>query len=136
MKKYPEITLAAVRKAIFDIRSAKLPDPAVLGNAGSFFMNPMVNRNKFEELRETYPNMPFYEVDDDTIKIPAAWMIEQCGWKGKALGPVAMYEKQALVLVNRGGASGEDVIALSNAVRASVREKFGVDINPEVKFVS
>ncbi|NDV65769.1 UDP-N-acetylmuramate dehydrogenase [Bacteroides sp. 224] len=136
LKKYPEVTLAAVRKAIFAIRSAKLPDPAVLGNAGSFFMNPMVDRNKFEELKEIYPQMPFYEVDSHTIKIPAAWMIEQCGWKGKALGPVAMYEKQALVLVNRGGASGEDVISLSNAVRASVREKFGVDINPEVKFVS
>ena len=79
--------------------------------------------------------MPFYEVGIDRIKIPAGWMIDQCGWKGKSLGPAAVHDKQALVLVNRGGATGADIVALSDAVRASVREKFGIDIYPEVNFI-
>ena len=135
LEKYPTVTLETVRRVIIAIREEKLPDPRVMGNAGSFFMNPIVSRIKFEALQEEYPHMPFYEIDADRIKIPAAWMIDQCGWKGKALGPAAVHDKQALVLVNRGGASGADVIALSDAVRASVREKFGIDIHPEVNFI-
>ena len=135
LEKYPTVTLETVRRVIIAIREEKLPDPRVMGNAGSFFMNPIVSRIKFEALREEYPHMPFYEIDADRIKIPAAWMIDQCGWKGKALGPAAVHDKQALVLVNRGGARGADVIALSDAVRASVREKFGIDIHPEVNFI-
>lgn len=135
LEKYPMVTLETVRRVIIAIREEKLPDPRVMGNAGSFFMNPIVSRIKFEALQEEYPHMPFYEIDADRIKIPAAWMIDQCGWKGKALGPAAVHDKQALVLVNRGGARGADVIALSDAVRASVREKFGIDIHPEVNFI-
>ncbi|MBY2899092.1 UDP-N-acetylenolpyruvoylglucosamine reductase [Bacteroides fragilis] len=135
LEKYPTVTLETVRRVIIAIREEKLPDPRVMGNAGSFFMNPIVSRIKFEALQEEYPHMPFYEIDADRIKIPAAWMIDQCGWKGKALGPAAVHDKQALVLVNRGGARGADVIALSDAVRASVREKFGIDIHPEVNFI-
>ena len=90
-------------------------------------MNPIVGREQFEALQAEYPQMPFYEIDTDRVKIPAGWMIDQCGWKGKALGPAAVHDKQALVLVNRGGAKGADVIALSDAVRASVRAKFGED---------
>ncbi len=135
LENYPEQTLATVRQAIITIRENKLPDPAVVGNAGSFFMNPIVPRKQFEELLALYPRMPYYEVDADRVKIPAGWMIEQCGWKGKALGPAAVYEKQALVLVNRGSARGTDIIALSEAVRASVREKFDIDIHPEVNFI-
>ena len=135
LEKYPTVTLETVRRVIIAIREEKLPDPRVMGNAGSFFMNPIVSRIKFEALQEEYPHMPFYEIDADRIKIPAAWMIDQCGWKGKALGPAAVHDKQALVLVNRGGASGADVIALSDAVRASVREKFGREIHPEVNFI-
>ena len=90
---------------------------------------------QFELLLRRYPSMPHYEVDADRVKIPAGWMIDQCGWKGKALGSAAVHDKQALVLVNLGGATGRDVIALSDAVRASVQEKFGVEIKPEVNFI-
>ena len=135
LEKYPAVTLPIVRRVIIDIRESKLPDPKVMGNAGSFFMNPIVPRKQFEALQQEYPRMPFYELEDGRVKIPAGWMIDQCGWKGKALGPVAVHDKQALVLVNCGGAKGSDIIALSDAVRASVREKFGIDIHPEVNFV-
>lgn len=135
LAKYPEVNLKTVRQAIIRIREDKLPDPKVMGNAGSFFMNPVVSRVRFEALQEEYPQMPFYELADGQVKIPAGWMIDRCGWKGKALGPAAVHEKQALVLVNRGGAKGHDIIALSDAVRASVRDKFGIDIHPEVNFI-
>lgn len=135
LKKTPEVNLKAVREAIIAIRSAKLPDPDRLGNAGSFFMNPVVERAVFERIQSLYPGMPHYEVAPDRVKIPAAWLIEKSGWKGKNLGPVGMYEKQALVLVNRGGATGTDVVVLSNAVRQSVKEKFDIEIYPEVKFI-
>ncbi|WP_303013027.1 UDP-N-acetylmuramate dehydrogenase [uncultured Bacteroides sp.] len=135
LEKYPALTLSVVREIIIHIREAKLPDPKVTGNAGSFFMNPVVSKEKLETLQEEYPCMPYYELADGRIKIPAGWMIEQCGWKGKSLGPAAVHDKQALVLVNRGGAKGSDIIALSDAVRASVREKFGIDIHPEVNFI-
>jgi UDP-N-acetylmuramate dehydrogenase (EC 1.1.1.158) len=135
LEKYPALTLSVVREIIIHIREAKLPDPKVTGNAGSFFMNPVVSKEKLETLQEEYPCMPYYELADGRIKIPAGWMIEQCGWKGKSLGPAAVHDKQALVLVNRGGAKGSDIIALSDAVRASVRDKFGIDIHPEVNFI-
>lgn len=133
--KYPELTLPVVRKVIIDIRESKLPDPKVMGNAGSFFMNPIVPKEKLLVLQQEYPQIPYYELADGQVKIPAGWMIDQCGWKGKSLGPAAVHDKQALVLVNRGGAKGSDIIALSDAVRVSVREKFGIDIHPEVNFV-
>ena len=108
-----------LRQAIIDIRNAKLPDPKVEGNAGSFFMNPIVERSKFEALKER-------------VKIPAGWMIEQCGWKGKALGRAGVHHKQALVLVNKGGAKGSDVLALCRRIQGDVKAKFGIDIYPEV----
>lgn len=135
LENYPAVTLPVMRRVIIGIRESKLPDPKVTGNAGSFFMNPIVPRVQFEALQQEYPRIPFYELADGTVKIPAGWMIDQCGWKGKALGPAAVHDKQALVLVNRGGAKGSDVIALSDAVRASVRDKFGIDIHPEVNIV-
>lgn len=135
LENYPKVTLEAVRQSIIAIRDSKLPDPRVVGNAGSFFMNPIVSRAQFEALQQQYPRIPFYEVDENRVKIPAGWMIDQCGWKGKALGAAAVHDKQALVLVNLGGATGADVIALSDAVRASVREKFGIDIHPEVNII-
>lgn len=106
LEKFPKVDLKTLRQVIIDIRESKLPDPKLLGNAGSFFMNPVVSREIFESLREQYPQMPFYEVGIDRIKIPAGWMIDQCGWKGKSLGPAAVHDKQALVLVNRGGGNG------------------------------
>ncbi len=135
LEKCPAVDLKTLRRVIIRIRESKLPDPKVLGNAGSFFMNPIVPRGVFEALQKQYPQMPFYELDADRIKIPAGWMIDRCGWKGKSLGRAAVHDKQALVLVNRGGATGADIVALSNAVRASVREKFGIDIHPEVNFI-
>lgn len=135
LAKYPVTDLRTLRQVIIGIRQSKLPDPQVLGNAGSFFMNPIVSRTCFEELCCRYPDLPCYEVDAENVKIPAGWMIDRCGWKGKALGPAAVHDKQALVLVNLGGATGADVVALSDAVRASVREKFGIDIQPEVNFI-
>ena len=135
LAKYPAPTLPIVRKVIIEIRESKLPDPKVTGNAGSFFMNPIVAKDKLEALQQDYPRIPYYELPDGRVKIPAGWMIDQCGWKGKSLGPAAVHDKQALVLVNRGGAKGSDVIALSDAVRASVRDKFGIDIRPEVNVI-
>ena len=132
LEKYPQIDLATVRQVIVSIRESKLPDPKVLGNAGSFFMNPIVPRAKYETLLQEYPSMPSYQVDATHVKIPAGWMIEQCGWKGKSLGNAAVHDKQALVLVNCGGATGAAIVALSDAVRAAVREKFGVEIHPAV----
>lgn len=135
LEKHSEVSLETVRRVIIQIREEKLPNPRVMGNAGSFFMNPIVLRAQFEALQKEYPQMPFYELGNDRVKIPAGWMIDQCGWKGKALGPAGVHDKQALVLVNRGGAKGTDIIALSDAVRASVCEKFGIDIHPEVNFI-
>lgn len=128
----PQLDLATLRRVIMRIRESKLPDPKVLGNAGSFFMNPVVSRVCFEALQKDFPDMPHYEVDANHVKVPAAWLIERCGWKGKTMGPVAVHDRQALVLVNLGGAKGADVVKLSEAVRASVRGKFGIDIQPEV----
>ena len=130
-----ELTLENVRRTIIDIRESKLPDPKVQGHAGSFFMNPIVPRPLFEELLGKYPSMPSYEVDAERVKIPAAWMIDQCGWKGKRMGNAGVHDKQALVLVNCGGATGQEIIALSEEIQRSVFDKFGVRISPEVNFI-
>ena len=129
------VTVSDVRQFIIDTRNAKLPDPKVQGNAGSFFMNPVVSRDKFQEIQKDYPQMPYYEVENG-VKIPAGWMIEQCGWKGKSLGKAGVHEKQALVLVNLGGASSEEIVTLCNAVCKDVKETFGIDIHPEVNFIN
>ena len=125
-------TAAELRQTITDIRNAKLPDPKIIGNAGSFFMNPIVPKAKYEELAALYEHLPHYTIDDDYEKIPAGWMIEQCGWKGKALGPAGVYDKQALVLVNLGGATGADIVRLYKTIQHDVKEKFGIEIHPEV----
>lgn len=135
LTKYSIVDLETLRRVIIEIRESKLPDPKILGNAGSFFMNPIVSRVQFEELQRQFPSMPHYDIDEERVKIPAGWMIDQCGWKGKALGPAAVHDKQALVLVNLGGATGSDIVALSDAVRASVYEKFRIEIFPEVNFI-
>ena len=130
-----EPTAQQVRDIIIYIRNAKLPDPKVMGNAGSFFMNPIVTKDKYEHLAAQYPMMPHYEVDASHEKIPAGWMIEQCGWKGKSLGRAGVHDKQALVLVNRGGATGAEIVALSDAIRKDVKTKFDIDIFPEVNII-
>lgn len=134
-KNINEPTARQLRDTIIEIRQAKLPDPKVLGNAGSFFMNPIVSREKFESLLAEYPGMPHYNIDEDHEKIPAGWMIDQCGWKGKSLGPAGVHEKQALVLVNRGGATGNDIVRLCTTIQQDVRAKFGIEIHPEVNVI-
>ena len=125
-------TAQQLRDIINEIRNAKLPDPKVQGNAGSFFMNPIVEKAKFEELAAQYPGMPHYTIDGEHEKIPAGWMIDQCGWKGKSLGRAGVHDKQALVLVNRGGATGGEIVNLCETIRKDVKQKFGIDIHPEV----
>lgn len=129
-------TLSAgqLRDIVINVRRAKLPDPAYTGSAGSFFMNPVVPAAKHIELQREYPTMPAYPLPDGNVKIPAGWLIEQCGWKGKAMGRAGVYDRQALVLVNLGGATGGEIAALSDAVRRDVRDKFGIEIHPEVNF--
>lgn len=129
-----ELTPENVRNAVIDIRQSKLPDPEVTGNAGSFFMNPVVSLEKYEALKTENPDMPHYIVDGG-VKIPAGWLIEKCGWKGKSLGRAGVCPNQALVLINLGGATGSDIVALSNAVCQSVSEKFGISISPEVNII-
>lgn len=128
-------TAEQLRNVIIDIRNEKLPDPKVEGNAGSFFMNPVVPKAKYEELVARFGNVPHYSVDDNNEKIPAGWMIDQCGWKGKSLGKAGVHSRQALVLVNRGGAEGKDIVALCDAVKRDVKDKFGIDIVPEVNII-
>ena len=134
-KRGGEVALENVRKVIIAVREAKLPDPRVQGNAGSFFMNPIIPRRQFEIVQQQYPDMPHYEVDGNRVKIPAAWMIDRCGWKGKQIGRAGVHSKQALVLVNCGGATGDEVIALARRIQESVLQKFGVAISPEVNFI-
>lgn len=128
-------TAEQLRNVIIDIRNEKLPDPKVEGNAGSFFMNPVVPKAKYEELVARFGNVPHYSVDDSNEKIPAGWMIDQCGWKGKSLGKAGVHSRQALVLVNRGGAEGKDIVALCDAIKRDVKDKFGIDIVPEVNII-
>jgi UDP-N-acetylmuramate dehydrogenase len=125
-------TAEQLRQTIIDIRRQKLPDPEEQGNAGSFFMNPVVDKEKYESLAEQYPGMPHYSLPDGKEKIPAGWMIDQCGWKGRSLGRAGVHDKQALVLVNRGGATGQEVVALCEAIKKDVLEKFVIAIFPEV----
>lgn len=125
----------AIFEAIVAIRQRKLPNPAQTPNAGSFFHNPVVDAATAQRLLQDYPGLPRYPQPDGRCKLAAGWLIEQAGWKGRALGPVGMYEKQALVLVNRGGATGGDVTALMQAVQRDVREKFGIGLTPEPIFL-
>lgn len=134
---------AEVRKAIIDVRKAKLPDPKEIGSAGSFFMNPVVSQEKANELLLQHPAMPHYpapliDAEGQTtegVKIPAGWLIEQCGWKGRQLGRAGVHPLQALVLINCGGATGADIEHLAFSIQADVRNKFGIEIHPEVLFI-
>ncbi len=127
-----EPNAAQLRSVIIDIRRAKLPDPDVEGNAGSFFMNPIVPMEKFLQLRDKYGDVPHYTVNAEFTKIPAGWLIDKCGWKGKSLGKAGVHSKQALVLVNRGGATGNDILKLCKRIKSDVKRKFGIEISSEV----
>lgn len=124
-----------IATAVMAVRQRKLPDPAEIPNAGSFFQNPVVGANQAALLAAAFPSLPRYPQGDGRVKLAAGWLIEQAGWKGRSLARVAMYEKQALVLTNRGGATGAEVRALADAVRNAVLASFGVDLSPEPVFL-
>jgi UDP-N-acetylmuramate dehydrogenase len=127
--------IADVSEAVIRIRSAKLPDPTQLGNCGSFFKNPSVPRNIADRIKSAYPDMPSFDLPGDLVKIPAGWLIEQCGWKGKRVGNTGCYEKQALVLVNYGGATAAEVKKLALDIIASVQNTFGIQLEAEVNML-
>jgi UDP-N-acetylmuramate dehydrogenase len=124
-----------VGDAVIAIRRRKLPDPADIGNAGSFFKNPVVPGEQCARLLATFPNMVHHAQPDGSEKLAAGWLIDQCGWKGKSIGPAGVYPKQALVLVNNGGASGADIVRLAQAIKADVMERYGVLLEPEPVFI-
>ncbi len=123
-----------ISDAVSEIRRSKLPDPKVIGNAGSFFKNVFVDEIQLQKFKVKYPDMPFFE-EGEVVKVPAGWLIEKSGWKGKRLGNVGVHDKQALVLVNHGGATGAEILELSHQIIASVKEKFGLELVPEVNIV-
>lgn len=127
-------TIKDISDAVITIRSSKLPDPAVLGNSGSFFKNPVIEINLFNELKSSYPDIKGFE-QDNGVKVPAAWLIEQCGWKGKRVGETGSHAKQALVLVNYGNATGEEIYTLAMNIIQSVNDKFKIQLEPEVNVI-
>lgn len=130
-----QINLSTIRDTIVSLRTSKLPDPKITGNAGSFFMNPVIPRRQFSHLLSIYPSMPHYYVSETEEKVPAGWLIEQCGWKGKTIGNVGVHDRQALVLVNHGHAEGAEIANLAAKIRESVWIKFEIDIVPEVNYI-
>lgn len=129
------VSLENIRRAVIAIRSSKLPDPRVLGNAGSFFKNPVVSQAQADFLTKKYPDMPRYAVGEGRVKLAAGWLIDRCGWRGSRLGPAGIHERQALVVVNHGGATGADIVRLARAVQQDVLERFGVTIDMEVNLI-
>ena len=128
-------TIKDVSDAVIAIRQSKLPDPQLIGNAGSFFKNPAVSESVLEEMKKDYPSMPFYPTDNQYFKISAAWLIDQCGWKGKKFGSIGVHPLQALVLVNYGDGKGEEIFQLATRIQHSVKEKFGVTLTTEVNII-
>lgn len=129
------IDLKAIRKIVIALRQSKLPDPKEYGNAGSFFMNPIVSKPYFLDLQAKYPQIPHYYVSETEEKLPAGWLIDQCGWKGKQAGHAAVHDKQALVLINKSGATGAEIVHLAEQIQASVQDKFGIQLKPEVNYI-
>ena len=130
-----DINLQNIRQTIIAVRESKLPDPKIFGNAGSFFMNPVISKAHFIELLAQYPQMPHYFVSETEEKVPAGWLIDQCGWKGKQIGNAGVHDKQALVLVNKGGATGAEIVYLAEQIQASVKSKFGIELRAEVNYI-
>ena len=129
-----ELSLRAISDAVIQIRQSKLPDPKEIGNSGSFFKNPTISTQQFEALRDKYPTIPSYP-NEDGVKVPAAWLIEQCEWKGKRFGEIGVHSKQPLVLVNYGNGDGKEIKNLALKIQQSVFDKFQIEIHPEVNFL-
>jgi UDP-N-acetylmuramate dehydrogenase len=130
---YP--TVKNISDAVIQIRRSKLPDPEVIGNAGSFFKNPAIDRTLYESIKKDHPSFPSYPSADGLVKIPAAWLIEQCGWKGKTFDRIGVHKNQALVLVNYGGGEGKQIWQLALDIKASVQQKFDIELQPEVNVI-
>jgi UDP-N-acetylmuramate dehydrogenase len=130
-----ELSVKSISDAVIRIRSAKLPDPKEIGNAGSFFKNPEVPEKIYNDLKEQYPSIPGFKVSNDLIKIPAGWLIEQCGWKGFREHDYGVHRNQALVLVNYGRAKGKDLALLSERIMASVQDRFTITLEREVQII-
>jgi UDP-N-acetylmuramate dehydrogenase len=130
-----QLSIKAISDAVISIRQSKLPNPAEIGNAGSFFKNPEIPKAQFDLLKEQFPTIPSYPVNEQTVKVPAGWLIEQAGWKGQRFGDIGVHAKQALVLVNFGGGNGNDIKELSQKIQDSIKEKFGIRLHAEVNFV-
>lgn len=128
-------TIQDISKAVIQIRTSKLPDPQHLGNAGSFFKNPVIDSKHYHLLKEKHPDMPGFIIDSQQVKIPAAWLIEQCGWKGKRLGDAGVHVHQPLVLVNYGRATGKEILQLAHQIHDSVVDKFNIDLQTEVNII-
>ncbi|WP_298794723.1 UDP-N-acetylmuramate dehydrogenase [uncultured Allomuricauda sp.] len=130
---YP--TIHDISDAVIAIRQSKLPDPNKIGNSGSFFKNPVISRKTHQKIKKKNPDLPSYEVDENHFKIPAGWLIEQCGFKGKRYGDAGVHEKQALVIVNYGSATGEELLKLAELIQNSVDKRFNIQIKPEVNVI-
>jgi len=130
-----EVTIQTISNAVIQIRQSKLPDPKVVGNAGSFFKNPTITIEHYESLKKTHPSIPGYQTDNQYVKVPAGWLIEQCGWKGKKINQVGVHSKQALVLVNYGEGKGIEILKLADEIRHSVDQKFKIKLTPEVNIL-
>jgi UDP-N-acetylmuramate dehydrogenase len=130
-----EVSVKNISDSVTFIRKNKLPDPALIGNAGSFFKNPSVDQHIFEKIKEEFPSLPSFPGEHGLIKIPAAWLIEQCGWKGKTLDNIGVHKHQALVLVNYGGGEGSKIWQLAMMIQSSVKEKFNITLQPEVNVI-
>lgn len=128
-------TIKDISNAVIGIRQSKLPDPKILGNSGSFFKNPIVDEDMYNELQKKHPSIPSYKVSENAIKIPAGWLIESCGYKGKRFGDAGVHKNQALVLVNYGSATGKELLALATQIQKSVLKKFGIQIEAEVNII-
>lgn len=128
-------SIKSISDAVISIRQQKLPDPNVVGNAGSFFKNPTLDQLHYASLKKTYPEMPGYSVENQQVKVPAGWLIEQCGWKGKTFDGIGVHPHQALVLVNYGNGTGEKIWMLAQDILASVKQKFSIDLQPEVNII-
>jgi len=132
LNNYNETTMESIRQAVITIRTSKLPDPSVNGNAGSFFKNPVIKKEQADSLRRFYPGMPGYDCRDGSVKLSAAWLIEQCGWKGKNYGNAATHKKQPLIIINRGGASGTEILQCAQKIQNSVLNHFAIRLEMEV----